>query len=397
MQTNTAYKNRLHSIDILRGLALILMVLDHTRDFFGSLLYGTSDLGQVSAGVFLSRWVTHLCAPTFVFLAGVSAYLYGLNHTKKELTIFLLTRGIWLIFLELTVITFAWKFTLDATLVVQVIYALGFSMMILAGLIWLPKPILLIFSLLVISLQQWLTMLMPTDPYAAKLFSFIYGSDNVDIAGFNVTIFYSVIPWFAVMSLGYCLGYCLGYWFKLPAKSLTKRFIVTGIACLTVFFALRYFNYFGNPTHWSIQSRGDIYTVFSFINVDKYPASFQFLLLTLGIIFLLIPLFNTLENALTRFLLVFGKVSLFFYIIHLNIIHLCAYFYSYVILGAHPEWWWGPTSPWITNHYPTPENYHFHLGRVYFVTLLVLLISYPLCKAYGRYKSTHKYKWLSYL
>ncbi len=390
---NTAYKNRLHSIDILRGIALLLMVLDHTRDFFGSLLYSSADLSLVTPGLFFSRWITHLCAPTFVFLAGVSAFLYGLNHTKREVSQFLLTRGLWLIFLELTVITFSWKFTLDATLVVQVIYALGLSMMILAGLIWLPRSILLVFSLAVIVAQEGLMTLVPTQPLLANLWTLIYGSSSFDLGVWNITVFYSIVPWFAVMSLGYCLG----PWFKLSLPSQTKRFLCAGMICLLAFSTLRYFNLFGNPTPWSLQARGGIYTFFSFINVNKYPASLQFLLLTLGIVFLVLPLLNKWDNVASEFFLTFGKVSLFFYIIHLYIIHLCAYVYSYVFLHAHPEWWWGATSPWIKNHYPMPENYQFYLWRVYFVSLVVILLAYPLCRAYGGYKSRHKYPWLSYL
>lgn len=233
---NLSYKNRLLAIDILRGLALLIMVLDHTRDFFGSLLYSDADLSLVTPGLFLCRWVTHLYAPTFILLAGVSAFLYGLNHSRKELSLFLLTRGAWLIFLELTVVTFAWKFTLDTTLVVQVIYVLGISMIILAGLVWIPKPILLIISLVVIVGQQFLTALTPTQPLLAHFWTLIYGFSSFDLGIWNITVFYSIVPWFALMSLGYLLG----PWFKLPSRLQTKRFFYLGLSCLLLFLVLRY-------------------------------------------------------------------------------------------------------------------------------------------------------------
>jgi uncharacterized membrane protein len=389
---NLAYANRLIAIDILRGLALLIMTSDHTRDFFGSLLYSDADLFLVTPGLFLSRWIAHLCAPIFILLAGVSAYLYGLNHSRKELSLFLLTRGLWLIFLELTVITFAWKFTFDRTLVVQVIYVLGISMIILSALIWLPRLVLLIISLAALIGQQFLANLTPSQPLLSHLYTFIYGYSSFDFRAWNITIFYSIVPWFAVMTLGYWLG----PWFKLDNYARVKRFLSLGIFCISVFLILRYFNLFGNPSPWSVSSHSILYTFFSFINVNKYPASLQFLLLMLGIVFLVYPLITKWHNTASRFVLTYGKVSLFFYIIHLYIIHLYAYAYSYFVLHAHPEWWWG-NSPWITNHYSTPANYHFELSRVYLVTLLVILIAYPFCLAYGRFKTQHKYFWLSYI
>ncbi|QLH43900.1 MAG: DUF1624 domain-containing protein [Coxiellaceae bacterium] len=391
-EVNVAYQHRQLSIDLLRGIALLLMVLDHTRDFLAPLLYSTNDLLMVTPGLFLSRWITHFCAPTFVFLAGVSAFLYGLRHTRKELSQFLLTRGLWLIFLEMTVVTFALKFTLDPSVVIQVIYALGISMVLLAGLVWLPRPILIALSLCVIIGQQLLTALTPTQPLLAHAWVLFYGASSFEVGRWSISVFYSIVPWFAVMSLGYCLG----PWFKLPAAAQTKRFIWTAVICLAAFLVIRYFNLFGNPTPWAESTRGTFYTFLSFINVNKYPASLQFLLLMLGIVFLILPLLNKWNNAFSRFFITYGKVSLFFYIIHLYIIHLCAYAYSYFILHAHPEWWWG-TSPWIKNHFPTPANYEFQLSRVYWISLLVILIAYPLCAAYGRYKSRHTYKWLSYM
>ena len=225
----------------------------------------------------------------------------------------------------------------------------------------------------------------------AHFWTFLYGFGSFDLGKFNITVFYSIVPWTAVM----CLGYLLGPWFKLKDQEQRNRFILLGVLCLSTFSIFHYVNIFGNPTPW-MTGTGFKASFFSFINVTKYPASLQFLLLMLGIMFCIYPLITNWNNKASRFVLTFGKVSLFYYIIHLYIIHLFAYAYSYCILHTHPEWWWG-NSPWITNHYPTPANYHFTLTRVYLVTTLVILIAYPLCLAFGRYKSRHKYAFLSYI
>lgn len=389
---NILYNNRLTSIDMLRGIALLLMALDHTRDFFGYIPFSATDLTQTNIILFFTRWITHFCAPTFILLSGISAYLFGLRHSQKKASQFLLTRGLWLIFLELTVVTFAWKFAWTPVLLTQVIFVLGASMIILSGLVWLPRKLIFIISITTILGSSLLNNWTFHSPFLTHWQHFIYGGyDYFKIGSFGIETYYSIIPWFAVMSLGYTLG----PWFSQPVSKRIQYFLWAGIFCFSLFFILRYLNY-GDIAPWTVQGRGKIYTMLSFLNATKYPASLDFLLITLTGIFGLLVLLEKWDCK-NQLILTFGKVSLFFYIIHLYLIHITALFYARFILQANPEWWWQGV-PWVVPaNIPLPSTYEYSLLRVYIVWAIIVLISYPLCLAFSRFKSTHQYYWLSYL
>jgi len=373
---NNDYQSRIQSIDLLRGMVIILMALDHTRDFWGPTLFNPLSLTETSVPLFFTRWITHFCAPVFLFLTGVSAYLYGTKVTRGVLTNFLIKRGLWLIFLEVVVITFFWKFNFDNSIITQVVWALGWSMIVLSALIWLPRSLILAFSLIIIFGHNYFDFYTPAvDSLWGMIWHFLHIKQEVHIGGALVKIYYPLLPWVAVMALGYCLG----SWFHLSAAVRSKRFFWLGIACLAFFILMRTFNLYGDPTPWEVQSRGAIYTFLSFINVTKYPPSLFYLLLTLGIVFTLWPLLEKWRGWTSSVVLTFGKVPMFFYLIHLPIIHLSAVLY-WAFLGITP-----------------PLHAGYSLSLVYVAWIGVLIFSYPLCAAYKKYKSTHNYAWLHYI
>ncbi len=382
---NTEYNARLPSIDLLRGFVLIIMALDHARDYFGFTTFDPTDLSQTTPLLFLTRWITNISAPAFFFLAGISAFLYGKYYSRQKLSSFLFIRGLWLIFLEITIISFGWNLFLDKFTILQVIFALGFSMIILAGLVKTPRSLILVLSLIVILGHNYLDRFT----FDSKLFSFLHNIGYFHLGNWTIYSIYPIIPWFAVMSLGYCFGPL----FELPVKDRAKSFLFYGCLSLGLFVGLRYFNFYGDSLHWDKQLTG-FYSFFSFINISKYPPSLHYLLLTLSMCFFLLPILEHWKSKSSHFVLCFGKVPLFFYIIHLYILSIIATLYSHYFYQSDVGWWWG-TRPWIKAS--TPATYHFNLGLVYFVWIGLMVITYPLCKKYERYKSTHNYKWLKYL
>jgi uncharacterized membrane protein len=386
MTTNTTFKTRIHSIDFLRGIVIILMALDHVRDFFGATLYAPLDVTQTSPLLFMTRWITHLCAPTFMLLTGISAYLYSLKVSKKTLCAFLIKRGLFIILLEVTIVDFSWSFRILNYLDFQVMWALGSCMIILGGLIWLPRKIILLLAITIIFAHNLLDNIAgPAHGYASVLWSFIHVSKDFMWHHIEVHISYPILPWPGVMALGYCLG----QWMEETVTERNKKFMFLGAACLILFFSLRYLDYYGDAYHWQNQTRGLSFTIMSFFNVTKYPPSLFYVLVTVGIITLLWPLWEKGQNAIV---ITYGKVALFFYIVHLPIIHILAELYSRIFLHVAGDWYW---SPEVTAVFPAA--YHFSLARVYLVWLGVLLMTYPLCLTYQRYKATHTYIWLKYL
>jgi uncharacterized membrane protein len=268
-------------------------------------------------------------------------------------------------------------------------WALGASMIILSGLIWLPFRLILMLSLVIIVGHNFFDYFIPFSPHSffGVIWLFLHTTPTSYL---NFKIIYALIPWPGVMAFSYCLG----TWFNEPTQIRNQRFFLLGVGCLILFMVLRYFNFYGDPNLWQSQSRGDLYTFLSFINVTKYPASLLYLLVTLGFVFLCWPLYEKWYGFGRPFLLCYGKVSLFYYLIHLPILHVGAIFYSTYFLH-YPGGWWGGITPW--NSLPWPPHYHASLLIVYIAWVLVVLITYPLCLIYKRYKSTHNYPWLSYL
>jgi len=374
---------RLVSIDVLRGFVIVLMALDHVRDYFTNAHFDALDLTQTNGPLFLTRWITHFCAPTFIFLAGISARLTAARMTPAQLSRFLLTRGLWMIVLEITVVGFAWSFNFryEHGLFLQVIWAIGVSMIVLAALVHLPMRAIALCSVVVIAGHNLLDGIAPEYFGAwAPLWSVLHVRGPVPFG----IISYPVIPWIAVMALGYAAGSV----FQLDPQTRQRRLVQAGLGALALFVVLRYTNVYGDPIHWSVQDTLGR-TLLSFIDVRKYPPSLLYLLVTLGGATLLLAAFESARGRCAAILRTFGRVPLFFYVLHIALAHLVA---GLIALAM------GFGTSVLTNPFRLlPETWGFDLPLVYVAWFAVLVALYPACKWYAEVKRRRTDWWLSYL
>ena len=393
---STIKSARIESIDILRGLVMVIMALDHARSYFhyGALFGDPTDLQTTTPFLFLTRFITHYCAPVFVFLAGTSAVLYGRKKTKNELSRFLFTRGIWLIFLEVIVNNLIWTFDFSYSLnIFQVIWAIGLSMVFLAFIIYLPKTLSLIIGILIVAGHNLLDGMVTQGTDPASILWYIFHQDMfLPLSSTKMVVFhYPVLPWIGTMILGYHFGRL--YTKEFDASTRSKWLLRLSIGAIVLFIVLRAANVYGNLLPWSSQ-KDSIYTFLSFINVTKYPPSLSFLLITIGPSLLFLYGIETIKNKFTDFLLVFGRVPLFYYFAHVFVIHSLA-------LGLHVvrggDW---KDLILRAQDFMSPKllDYGYSLLVVYGVWVLTILFLYPFCKKYMHYKANNKNKWwLSYL
>jgi len=395
---NSADKNkRIESIDLLRGIVIIIMALDHVRDYFhaGNFLYEPNDLSQTTIAVFFTRWVTHFCAPVFVFLAGTSTFLVGERKTKKELAAFLLKRGLWLMLLEVVVISFAWTFN-PAYLIfrLQVIWVLGLSMVCMSALIYLPPKIILIIGIMILFGHNLLDNIHATgNSFKDFLWAELHERKRFYFAGHQFTTGYSLLAWLDIMMLGYSFG--MLYKKGTDAALRQKYLLLIGSIAIILFLLLRGINSYGDMAPWATQ-RSFALTICSYLNVTKYPPSVMYTLMTMGPALIALALLEKSLNRFGKIIIPFGRVPLFFYILHLFLIHGLAV--VAVIASGRP--WTDMIIPTIANAKESPwlQGYGFSLAETYAVWLVVILLLYPLCKWYDRYKTNHKEKWwLSYL
>ena len=378
---------RLDGIDLLRGLVICLMVLDHVRDFFMPAGGGDPlDLATTDPALFATRWITHFCAPTFVLLAGVSAYLQSANgKTPASLSRFLLTRGLWLIILELTVIGFGWQFT--STLVfLQVIWAIGWSMVLLSALTRLPAKAVLVIGSVVIAGHNLLDGVQPAAfGSAAPVWNFLHVTDLVPVGGVKVLFAYPVLPWFGVI----CLGYGLGPVFLLDTARRRGVLTVLGLSMVAAFIALRMLQIYGDPQPW--QSHPELWkTIGDFIDVAKYPPSLLYVLITLGLALAFLPVLERLRGPAASFLLAFGRAPLFAYVLHLYLAHLLAMAVG-VAMGL-------PTAGFLNPLFAgPPQGWGFSLAATYGFWLLILTILYPPTRWFAGVKARRRDWWLGYL
>lgn len=387
---------RIDSIDLLRGLVMVIMALDHTRDFFGDPAARPTDLATTTAALFYTRWVTHLCAPTFFLLTGVGARLTRRRLSPPELSRFLLTRGLWILFLELVVMRFALQFNLDYQVtVITVLWALGWSMIVLAALSRLPWLAIAAFGALLVCGHNALDGLSPGMTAHSGLLGALWTvlhQPGVLYQGSHtlVLISYVLIPWVGVTALGYVLG-GVYEWSADRRRRLLLRF---GLGLVAAFIVLRFSNVYGDPAPWSWQAT-PARTVMSFLNTVKYPPSLLFLLMTLGPALLLLRAFDGGAPACLRPVATFGKVPLFFYVLHFYLIHLLATAASYLRYGEVAEMFSSPD----LGHFPfsAPPGWDLGLSMVYLVWVAVVLALYPLCRWYAGLRQRHRAWWLSYL
>lgn len=393
----TTTKARIESIDLLRGFAIVIMALDHVRDYFHAdyFLFDPTDMQQTNGALFFTRWITNFCAPVFLFLAGTSAFLIGERKTKRQLSAFLLKRGLWLMLLETVVINFAWSFNPTYPMFrLQVIWALGLSMVFMSALVYLPYKVILALGLIILFGHNLLDNIHAT---GNTLPDFLWGQlherKRFAIGNRIIATGYPILPWLGIMALGYCFG---AFYTKKVEAAFRKKYLVTlGVVAIALFIVLRGINRYGDMSPWMMQ-RTTILTICSFFNASKYPPSLMYTLMTLGPALIVLAFIEKPLNKLGKIIIVFGRVPLFFYILHLFLIHALAT--VAVVLSGRP--WTDMIS--ITNLNARDslwlKGYGFNLGQTYLVWLLVVVLLYPLCKWYDRYKTNHKEKWwLSYL
>ena len=374
---------------------MIIMALDHVRDyfFFGSFTSNPSDLATTTPLLFYTRIITHYCAPVFVLLTGTSAYLYGAKKNKRDLSKFLFTRGIWLIFLEIVVNNFVWYFDPSYSLIVlQVIWAIGFGMLFLSGIIYLSNRIISIIGFAIICLHNLFDVFVfEGQSLDAIVWYFLHQQALIEISDQTSLIFgYPIIPWIGLMAIGYIIG---SLYTDYQAKERTVLLMKYGFYSISVFLILRLTNFYGEPNFFSLQD-SITYSIMSFFNTTKYPPSLLYILMTIGPSLLLLSVIEKYKNKVTDFFVVFGRVPLFYYFIHILIIHMLA-----IILLVFTNKDYSimlNMTPFLQNQDQFIE-YGYPLWVVYVVWFTVILILYPLCYKYMKYKSNSKKWWLSYL
>jgi uncharacterized membrane protein len=379
---------RLDSVDFLRGLVMVIMALDHVRDFLTYLRFDPTDLTQTYGALFFTRWITHFCAPVFVFLAGTGAFLSGSRgKSPRELSRFLLTRGIWLIIAELTIVRLAWLYSFDTSfLFVQVIWVIGWSMIILSGLIHLRVKTIAIIGGTVVVLHNLLDGISPAVFGSLDwLWMTIHVQAPYELAPGHIYMpFYPMIPWPAVMALGYAFGALLMFEPERRRRVLFRL----GFALTVAFFVIRGINVYGDLVPWSHQSTTTL-TIISFFNTTKYPPSLCYLLMTLGPAIIVLALADRGVPKLLKPIIVFGRVPMFYYVIHLYVVHGVA-----VIAGIAQGFDISAMMAIFVNY---PKGYGFSLPVIYLFWIGIVVALYPLCLWFAGVKRRRRDWWLSYI
>jgi uncharacterized membrane protein len=387
---------RIYSIDILRGAVMIIMALDHVRDYFHQTasIDSPTNLLTTTPLLFFTRWITHFCAPTFVFLAGISAYLSGHKKTIKDQRVFLLKRGLWLIFIEVAIVTLGWTFDpLYHVLILQVIWAIGISMVILGLMVWLPVNLILICGVLIICFHNLLDQAeINRNGQVGILWDLMHHAnfEAVKFAPNHVFLLvYAFLPWTGIMLLGYGMGRIFTGSFS--PKRRRKILFITGSVFFLVFFILRSYNHYGDPSYWDLQ-KTQLFSWLSFINLTKYPPSLDYIALTIGVAMIMLGLLDRVSNKSFEFVKVFGRVPFFFYVLHIYLIHTLT-----VILFFIQGYTSKDIAPQRVPFFFRPAQFGFGLAGVYLLWAAVILILFPFCKWYDNYKTTHNKWWLSYI
>jgi uncharacterized membrane protein len=400
LTVNAVPTSRIGSIDIIRGAVMILMAIDHVR------VYSGIPAGGPTPGVFFTRWITHFCAPAFIFLAGTSIFLYARKHAGVSRH--LLIRGAWLILLEFTFLRVAWTFNFDFRHyeMAGVIWVIGICMILMAGLVKLPLPAVGAIGVIIVAAHNLM------DSHMGKLLEgldgnplsglwkimyvgFFAGPIQFGADGPNLIVLYSIVPWIGVMAAGYAFG-------KILTLNPTRRkqlCLAIGLGAIALFLLLRGFNLYGDPRPWHAATQGrngapPMRALFSFLNTSKYPASLSFLLMTLGPIIALIPLLEGLVGAVARGITIFGRVPFFYYMLHIPLIHALALVVSKIRFGM--------VSPWLFANHPMgnpepPDGYVWSLPLLYLIWAITIALLYFACRWFAALKAQRNDWWLQYL
>ncbi len=386
MSAPLAASSRIASIDLIRGAVMVLMAIDHVR------VYSGLPAGGPTAGIFFTRWVTHFVAPAFIFLAGTSAFFYGRKH--HDLSRFLFVRGVWLVLLELTVIRVCWTFNFDFAhyMLAGVIWVIGWCMILMAALVRLgPRTVGIIGVAIVVLHNALLPPLVNRVPALGEVWKILYiGFFQGPVEGTPLIVLYSIIPWIGVMAAGYGFGTVL----TLEPARRTRICLRAGVGATVLFLVLRAFNVYGDPQPWS--ATGRMPALLSFLNTTKYPASLNFLLMTLGPTIALIPLLDHARGRVAQWLGIFGRVPFFYYVLHIPLVHALALVVSKIRTGSVDAWL-------FTNHPmanpPAPEGYTWSLGLLYLVWAIAIVLLYFPSRWYADLKARRSDwgRWLRYL
>ena len=407
-------RTRIDSIDLLRGIVMVIMMLDHTRDFVHNAVFqfDALDPTRTNVALYFTRWITHFCAPTFVFLAGTGAYLQlARGKSKRELSRFLVTRGLWLIFLEITIVRLGVSFNFDYRIfgMFQVIWAIGASMIVLDVLIHLPLSLITAFGGLMVAfhnlfdgfrVESWRDEKSPIPGIGAKVWMLLHQPFEafpiLPVLSPVIFVIYPLIPWVGVMALGYAFGVL----YKKDAAYRKRVLKIIGTTAIALFIILRAFDFYGDPQKWS-QQKNVVFTVLSFLNTAKYPPSLLFLLMTLGPAILALAYFerktpvpgNTFAGRVREFFITFGRVPLFFYLLQWFTAHAISVVLHWAF-GKPLKWLFQSPIDWFSG---PPQGVGFNLVVVYLSWIAGVLLLYPVCKWFAGVKKRRRDWWLSYL
>jgi len=386
---------RVRSVDALRGLVMIIMALDHTREFFhvGAMSFQPEDLTRTTTALFFTRWITHICAPVFMFTAGVGAFLWlRRGRTAGQLAHFLWKRGLWLVVLDLTALRFAMNFSLfNGIVILSILWALGWSMVVLGFLVRMPRTVLAVVSVALIATHN-LADSVAASQFGAAAWSWnILHQPGVFRAGVVDVLFaYPLVPWIAVMAAGYCFGPVI----TMDPSRRRHWMVRIGFGLILAFLVIRGINVYGDPSPWSVQVPG--MTALSFLRCNKYPPSLDFLLMTLGPALLLLAWLDRMVLTKTNPLIVFGRVPLFYFLVHLYVLHAIAFPLALVRYG-HAAFLLNPAPSMGGPANLYPSDYGYPLWGVYAVWFAVVALLYPICLWYAWLKERRNDWWLSYL
>jgi uncharacterized membrane protein len=382
---------RIASIDLLRGIVMVIMALDHVRDYFhaDAMLFDPTNLDRTYPALFATRWITHFCAPVFMFLAGTSGYFVQQQKGKKAASWFLFTRGLWLVVLELTVVSFGWTFNWHFPLSALVtIWALGVSMIALSAFMYLPYKAILASGILIVVGHNLLdTVHVQGETAAAFGWAVLHEPRFFNFFSHGFLTGYPVLPWIGIILLGYSFGQL--YTKKFSPYRRTQLLFALGLTGLFLFFVLRVINIYGDANHWS-QQKSIVFTVMSFFNVTKYPPSLLYTCITLAPAMIFLAFLENFRGRFSKAIIHFGRVPMFYYILHIYLIHALA-----MVAAQLTGFGWNAM---VLQLFPDVQGYGFSLWVVYLVWIAIVLVLFPLCKWYDNYKTHHKEKWwLSYL
>lgn len=391
---------RLQSIDVLRGSVMVLMALDHVRDFFHSSAasFSPTDLSKTTPVLFFTRWITHFCLPVFMFAAGLGAFLWWRrgNRSRSQLSRFLWTRGLWFIVLELTVMQLAYDFNFSSRYLVLmlILWIFGACMILMAALIYLPFRALAVASVAVIALHNCLDGISASRfGSAGWIWNLIHQPGVVVFAGRQVLVPYTLLPWIAVMAAGFCFGQL----FLLESARRRRIMLRIGLLATLAFFVIRAINRYGDPAPWAVQ-KSALFTVLSFLNCTKYPGSLDFLLMTLGPAIVVLALIDGCSLKPTHPLVVFGRVPMFYFVLHFYAIHALAVLMAWARYGrAAFSFMFNPLPSMGGPAKLFPANFGYSLWVVYVVWMVIVVSLYPLCRRFAKVKATRHDWWLSYL